>query len=201
LNLSQRASHLSPKQNKQAAILAAIAAWRYNQGIYRFQRDVYKKIIHCSLQNKFNPSIFYRLPEWSIYVKTPHLTWNNTALAGFWCHLEWNEEDNRPILKFVLNSFKLHIILLPLDKRVLNELYKPTKTRATQGGGIRVPFNDVNYSPLFVMVALVYFICKSSAQIGSKGKHPNKVQPKLFKGVLKLFPVNQPTLWNIDFIS
>ena len=53
-----RASYLSPKQNKQAAILAAIAAWRYNQGIYRFQRDVYKKIIHYSLKNKLIRAFF-----------------------------------------------------------------------------------------------------------------------------------------------
>ncbi|RUR10426.1 hypothetical protein [Legionella sp. km772] len=186
-----RHSYLSPKQIKEIAILAAVAAWRYNQGIYRFQRDVYPKILRYSLKNKFNPHLFYRLPEWSIYVKTPQFIWNNCNLAGFWCYLEWDLKEKIPTLKFLLNSFKLEVISLPLDKQVLNALNRPTNKQLILGG-------ENNYAPLFVMVSLVYFICKTSAEIGTRGRHPEKVKPKLFKGSFKLFPVNQPTLWNID---
>lgn len=143
---------------------------------------------------------FYRLPEWSIYVKTPHLNWNNAPLAGFWCHLEWDNKEKIPSLKLVLNTFKLQLITLPLDKTVLNGIYKPQKTRKAAREYI-IPLGDMNYhASLFIMVSLVYFICKASAEISKKGKHPHKVQPKLFKGVFKLFPTNQPTLWNIDSV-
>ena len=193
------ASSLTPKQTTEASYLAAIAAWRYEQGIYRFHRDVYKKVIQFSLKHKFDPQVFYQLPEWCIYVKTPHLTWNNTALAGFWCHLEWDVKEKKPILKLVLNTFQLQVISLPLDKKVLNDLNKPTKSISPQGH--QVGFRHLNnYSSLFIMISLVYFIAKSSTAIGHKGKHPEKVRPKLFKGVFKLFPATQPTLWHIDSI-
>lgn len=178
-------SSLTLKQIKEASYVAAIASWRYEQGIYRFQRDVYKQIIHCSLKNNFDPQIYYQLPEWCIYVKTPYLTWNNSALAGFWCHLEWDIKDKKPRLNFVLNTFKLQVLSIPLDKRVLNNI---GHTKRKIG----------NHSAIFIMLSLVYFIAKSSAAIGKKGRHPEKVRPKLSKGIFKLFPATQPTLWNID---
>jgi len=185
-------SQLATRQIKEASYLAAIAAWRYEQGIYRFKRDVYKKLIHDSKKNKLNPRIFYQLPEWSIYIKTPHLTWNNVPLAGFWCHLEWDMHKKIPILKLMLNTFTLQEISLPLDARVLNNIYKPHTSNYKS-------VKDINYhSTLFAMVCLVYCICKCSASIGNKGKHPEKTQPRLFKGMFKLFPAAQPTLWHID---
>jgi hypothetical protein len=185
-------ARLSPKQIKEASYLAAIAAWRYEQGIYRFQRDAYKKLMLNSLKTKLDVRVFYRLPEWSIYVKTPHLSWNSVALAGFWCHLEWDVEKKVPTLQLILNTFTLREISLPLNAQVLNNIYQPQN-------GSRSSVKDINYhSTLLTMVSLVYYICKCSGSIGTKGKHPEKTQPRLFKGMFKLFPAVQPTLWHID---
>lgn len=186
-----KVDRLSPKQEKEASYLAAIASWRYEQGIYRFQGDAYKKIKRDSLRKKLDVRVFYRLPEWSIYIKTPHLTWSNVPLAGFWCHLEWDVHKKIPKLKLLLNTYWLQEISFPLNARVLNRIYP-------QDGRQR-SVKDINYhSTLCLMLSLVYCICECSNSIGNKGKHPEKTKPRLFKGMFKLFPAVQPTLWHID---
>ena len=55
--------------------LAAIGAWRYSQGCYRFDDDLFKAVSSTELSGDLSADVLYRLPEWCVYIKTPGMEW------------------------------------------------------------------------------------------------------------------------------
>ncbi|STY30245.1 Uncharacterised protein [Legionella wadsworthii] len=184
-------SYLKPYQKQEASLLAAVGTWRYTQGIYRFNKNFYEKITEHSEKNNLNESLFYSLPEWSIYIETPDLKWSDNFLYGFWCHLAWDNQKKFSELRFVLNTEKLISISLPLNKGTINNIIH---NKLNPGF---LPLLSVN--PLSTMCLLTYHLCSPRVDIiNPLGKIPRFPEPKMYKGNLKIFPPNNPSFWTVD---
>src|SRR5690348_12592952 len=111
--------------------VAPILTWQYSQGIYRFDPDLYSEIIKTEIADEFPSDIFYRLPEWCIYVETQDLIINGVKTFGFWCYLDTKSTDTEikyefNEIRFLFNGGKNGImpLLLYLKNIPLNENLK-----------------------------------------------------------------------------
>ncbi|WP_454785058.1 hypothetical protein [Legionella sp. WA2024007413] len=183
-------STLNLEQTREAMNLAAIGTWRYTQGIYRFDSKLYKILAQMNVSTKADKTKFYQLPEWSIYIETPELNWNNNPLLGFWFHLQWDKEKDYDELCFLLNSDKFVSISLPLNKWTTNEIL--------QSSYPNLYINNNNANTLRIMSSLVYYICTSPSPISDKfGKKPTLPSSKMYKNEFRLFPPGNANIWNV----
>ena len=82
--------------------LAAIAPWRLTKSIYEYEPSVYESIGKSELKGKIPVDVLHRIPEWSVYIKTPDFM----EINGFFAHLEYDHIAKRTQLRFLLNSQK-----------------------------------------------------------------------------------------------
>ncbi len=85
-------------------LLAAIGTWRYSQGIYRFDDSVYEALRDTVPSGDMPVDVLYRLPEWCVYIETPGADWLGTTLYGFWVHLEFDINRQKPELRLLLDT-------------------------------------------------------------------------------------------------
>ena len=67
--------------------MAAIGTWRYCQGYYAYDADVYSALTATPISGDIPCSALYRLPEWCVYVVTPGLAFADAAIHGAYAHL------------------------------------------------------------------------------------------------------------------
>lgn len=115
----------------QALILSAICPWRYTQGIYRFAPSFAKALCASTLKGDIPCEVFLRLPQWSIYVETPKMRYDNAVLVGFWAHLQNADISmEKPALKLLLNLVKdngesfFSSFAMPLEPTTLESFIK-----------------------------------------------------------------------------
>ena len=84
--------------------LAALAAWRYTQGIYEFEENVYKALTQPGFKNNLPVEVIKTLPEWCVYIKTPNIG----LIKGFFAHLDYDFMTNVTQLCFLLDD--LHVV-------------------------------------------------------------------------------------------
>ena len=100
----QNAPALNVHQLADVSRLAALGAWRYSQGVYRFDKDFYTSLANTVPNGDLPCEVLHRLPEWSVYIETPDNDWFGWPLHGFWCHLEWDVNTQRHELRLLLNT-------------------------------------------------------------------------------------------------
>lgn len=79
--------------------VAALAAWRPTQGVYRFDPDVMAALLSTPISGDLPVEHLHRLPEWCVYVELPP-----ERAHGFFAHLEYDPENERTELRFLLDS-------------------------------------------------------------------------------------------------
>lgn len=187
--------------------LAAIGAWRYTQGIYRFDPEVYNAIRDTNLTGNIPAEVLYRLPEWCVYIKTPGLSWATYQLHGFWVHLEWDANTERHELRFLMDTeeslipFPLHLGPWPLEEAVSRSLNEAALQAKTHGMGAMLRDADSDrlmaeqFHPL---ISLVLYLCSDSPDISATDrKSPTRPEPKRTKKGWRLFPPDKPTVWRV----
>lgn len=114
-----------------ALILSAICPWRYTQGIYRFAPSFAKALCASTLKGDIPCEVFLRLPQWSIYVETPKMRYDNAVLVGVWAHLQNADISmEKPALKLLLNLVKdngesfFFSFAMPLEPTTLESFIK-----------------------------------------------------------------------------
>lgn len=84
--------------------LAALAAWRPTQGVYRLDEAVLDSLWTSAVEGELPVETLLHLPEWCVYVETPgRRLGSGLDVLGFWAHLECAAEAaGRIELRFVL---------------------------------------------------------------------------------------------------
>ena len=77
----------SPTQLRDALELSALAAWRVTQGIYRLAPGLFDEAREADLDWKIPTDLFFRLPQWCVYVETHGEGPMGMRCAGFFAHL------------------------------------------------------------------------------------------------------------------
>ena len=94
---------LSSEEAGSISVVAALAAWRPTQGIYRFAPEVLEELWRTDLSGEIPAEHLTRLPEWCVYIETPGRTWLDRTLHGYWAHLEWDAGDEHVELRLLLD--------------------------------------------------------------------------------------------------
>lgn len=192
----------------EVAKLGALGTWRYNQGIYRLDKDLMAALTNSPISGIIPCEVLYRLPEWCIYVETPDLQWLDKILHGFWAHLEWDPQNGRSELRFLLDcenncyAMPLHLgnwdIAEAVD-RAASEAEKHTVTK-----GINLSFESGVTQALAAQItplmAVLLYICSEKPEIDDErqpGAWPSHPRPKKVKKGLRLFPPDKPRIWSV----
>jgi hypothetical protein len=77
----------SPAQAGAAFELAALAAWRVTQGIYRLAPKLFDEAWEADLDWKIPADLFFRLPRWCVYIETHGEGPMGMRCACFFAHL------------------------------------------------------------------------------------------------------------------
>ena len=195
-------SRVPPKQIQDVAAITALSAWRLSQGIYCFDETVYRELLKTSLDGDLPVEILYRLPEWCIYVETPGMDWD-----GFFVHLEWDANSGRTELRFVFLAnkgffiFPLHIEAGSLYDAVRAAVHGSKMQQAPFSGFPHALVPNENIWDIVQKIrpclALVIYLCSSTAEYKGPSPKPNKIKPKKTKKGLKLFPLPKPVIWKV----
>lgn len=184
--------------------LAAIGTWRYSQGIYRFDPDVFKSLWNTSITGDLPSEVLLRLPQWSIYIETPDQSFGADPMYGYWCHLEWDANDQRRELRLLLDTestllpIPIHLGDWPLETAIQKAITESTRHIPT-GTLMEVPDqkNVGNLADVMTpMVALVLYLCSDNPDYGPESQ-PSRPRPKRTKRGWRLFAPPGPTIWHI----
>lgn len=182
--------------------IAALAAWRTTQGIYRFDTTISSAIKNTPIA-ALPVEILYRLPEWCVYIEESH-----EIGCGFFAHLEWDANTGRPELRFLFDipdqtpqGMSLHLDQPTLDLAVRAMVEESRRQMVRIGKthmAATVPPDIVDELAASIMpfLNLVLYLCTVNADFGGQ-RHPTRPQAKRTKNGWRLFPPDNPTVWEM----
>jgi hypothetical protein len=182
-------------------ILAAFAAWRVTQGIYRFDAELYSSLVETPI-TAIPTDVLYRLPEWCVYIETPGWAIFGYTLHGFWAHLDWDRNTGNE-LRLVLDS-EDRLITLPLmleggtleeSIRMVADHGQAVATRQ----GIAIPTDPADPTAtarsVSGLVSLVLYLCSETPDLG--GKTPTRPAGNKTKRGVRFFQAAKPRQWEV----
>jgi hypothetical protein len=207
-------------------IVGALAIWRVTQGVYRFDPTIYEAVRNTTLDRDLPTDLFYRLPEWCVYIETPGLLWpvkpRVRPVHGMWAHLDWHEDIGgapHTELRLVLDAART-------PQEALDPWHGCIDMPLMLGGGTvgdaleRVVVSGVQqaraygldppaviadalahvqaFAPvLWPYVSLVLYLCGENAEIGA-GVRPSHPEPvRTRRRGRRIFAAGGPRLWEV----
>lgn len=182
--------------------LAALAAWRVGQGIYRFDPALAAAIKTTPI-TALPVEVLYHLPEWCVYIEEAH-----ESGCGFFAHLEWDANTGRPELRLLLDlphqpplAMPLHLDQPTLDLAVAavvaesrRQLVRTGHTHQAATMGTDGTIKDLAAS-LVPLLNLVLYLCAEGSDLGDR--RPSRPTPTRTKRGWRLFPPDRPTIWPV----
>lgn len=206
-----------PWQAREAAILAAVGTWRVTQGIYRFDPEVMEAVWDTPIEGNLPVEPLYRLPEWCPYVETPGRSFAGRTLHGFFVHLEWDENTHRHEFRYLLD-LEAELFPYPLHLapgKTLTQLVSAAVEEAGQqasalgfGSQLSGTLGSVEElgeelaGELSPLLAVALYLCSVSADYRDRagsGEEPGNPAPKKTRKGARLFPPQQPTVWETGY--
>ena len=200
-------SQLDELETSACAHLAALGAWRYTQGIYRFHPELFSRLA-ATEPGDLPVDTLLRLPEWCVYVDVEGL-WDE-SVDGFFAFLEFNLRTGQHELRIVglrkekrsmVTAHPIHLGPWPLTEaldRAFQEAKKhgqkhsPAKTYVTEIAPLMQPF-----------LSLLLYLCAGEPDIAGQTPdlYPQHPSPKKVKGGSRLFPPDKPRIWRIGEVT
>ena len=195
---------------------AAIGSWRYSQGYYRFDSDVYTGLMTMPLGGKLPLEAFLRLPEWCVYVETPYLAFASMPLAGVYAHLEYDVKRDEPELRLLLDldtdrtsSFiPIPIHLANITLRESLDMLFDNADRMAENIGVEKQLDASSLAKLksmmedltTIILSLLLYLCSDEPEIDDE-RDPTAT-PKINRPVRtkhggRVFIPERPRIWNV----
>lgn len=188
------------------ARLAAIGTWRYSQGIYQIDPDVFPALWSTPIPGNIPSDVLFRLPEWSVYVETPEKQFCGSNLYGFFAHLERDANNDDKELRLLLDT---DTALIPLPIHIgdwlITTAIQQTMDEAKENAPSSIPLSNLDLSQAQLknlseytapMISLILYLCSDNPDFGP-GKKPFRPLPTRTKKGWRLFPPPSPTVWNV----
>lgn len=207
----------------RTAVIAALAAWRPAQGIFRFHPEVFKSLWDTPLEGELPVELFYRLPQWCCYIETPGKYVLDGPLSGFFVHLEddvnnINHHELRLLLDFGSET-KFVPVCLHMDEKtipgmvaslekeaeiILKRLSLPKSHLPNPDTLpiIRSRLLGATNGTITSLLSLVLYLCSASSEFrASDGslRQPAKTGLTRTKKGLRLFPAEKPSIWETGY--
>ncbi|WP_052465126.1 AcrVA2 family anti-CRISPR protein [Geoalkalibacter subterraneus] len=195
--------------------LAALGAWRYSQGIYRFHPEIYEALCGTEISGDLPADVLLRLPEWCVYIETPGLCFGDEQMFGFFAHLEHDSNSGRKELRIVIDvqsglfGFPLHLGRWSVEEAIRRSLCEAqSQAQRLNHEGKEMfedPFAPKRMAPFFSsMISLLLYLCSDEPQIDDArqpGTSPAYPRAKKVKGGMKLFAPPSSRTWNVGFAA
>lgn len=190
--------------------MSSVATWRYSQSIYEFDEQLYKTLITMPLDKKLPSSVFYNLPEWCVYIKTPKYMLFDGELDGFFASLQYNQNGGAEKLYLTClhkEDDEISFISIPLEEFSLKEAIQAARnskepTRAHEES-LKVINNKTDKELVDItapLLCLVLYLCSEKPDIDlekcTKVKPVNFPLTKTRKG-FRLFAAIKERTWNV----
>ena len=195
--------------------LAALGAWRYTQGIYRFSPELLDAVKTTDLQGEIPADVLYRLPQWSIYIELPGFEFSGVPLVGVFAFLEYNIHHNRPELQITadlgdsllgiprlwLGEWSVEEALQKAVNNAVNDMRSsnPEHRMLTLADNIKFTtvLNDMARQAKPI-VSLLLYLCSDEPDIEGHVPGVSQQRPaaKKTKKGWRLFPPDKPKIWD-----
>lgn len=137
--------------------LAALAAWRATQGIYRYGNELRESLIQTPLTGDIPSEHLERLPEWCVYVEMPLPP---EGIHGFFAHLDYNPITSSRTMRLLLDTeFGLAPISLQLDTTIEDAIDWTLKSTATDVDRKRIA------DAVTPCMSLLLYLCSDDAEL------------------------------------
>lgn len=106
LEIANRDGALDAAQYSEVGVVGGLAAWRLTKGLYQYDPTLLRALWETPIKpNADLPAdIFYRLPEWCVYLTTPgYEMTDGTPLLGFFAFVDY-ELDGQAQLRVLLDT-------------------------------------------------------------------------------------------------
>lgn len=182
------------------ASLAAMGAWRYTQGIYRYHPEIIAALSDTPVAGDMPIYVLYRMPEWCVYVEMPA----EPGLCGFFAFLEYDANDGSHELRFVLDTGDglvlgpiIHIGAWP----VAHAMEILIREAREIDSAANIAADDLRKTTDLAgrLLSVVLYLCSDEPEISghTPGRRPHYPAYKKTKRGLQLFPPDRPRVWRI----
>jgi hypothetical protein len=215
------ASYLKPpksdderlKQFRWIRLSILLAPWRVSKNVYRFDPDIYRALIQTPIASHLPTELFFRLPEWAVYIETPDLdTYFGGKCKGFLASLNFSAEAEGGVKLWLLSFTEdappfidwLHLkdgtTIQESIARSLEAYYAMVSNMKLSHRPEQYALNDV-VSHVSKLLNLLLYICQVNSEYydvrasdGSERLPGNPLPAKTKRGP-RWFPPEKPTIW------
>lgn len=199
-------------------MLSPVLAWRVSQDIVRFDADVYSALTATPLADDAPDILFRQLPAWCMYIEL-----EDDVYHGFFVHLEFDartqEEELRllflphdpdgipmpHIIHLGYGSIKEgHAAFLRQSRHNFKDYPDAQEAFAKLEADLASTDKDVvaalskTEKLVTDALSLTLYLCSTAPEwSGTAGECPSKPSAKKVKGGWRLFPPDQPRIWNV----
>jgi hypothetical protein len=218
----------NPRLAQTFGIVAALATWRVTQGVYQVDPDTFEALWQTPLTGELPCQLLKHLPEWCVYVQCPQprrlvgAPETIAVLYGWYAHLEWDVKTHQEELRLLLDlgqdgesppggllPFPVHLGPWSLEEGIKESL------RASIPQLQRVGMTDPAFLEAFAngerqmaavlapLVSITLYLCSLAADVTSHTGtrvRPTTPAPTKTKKGLRLFPPDQPHVWDVGFV-
>jgi hypothetical protein len=199
-------SQLDPSKIADVSFHAALAAWRLTKNIYNFDRSLSEALISTDL-HELPMNIFYRIPEWCMYIKAENLFYEQKRIEGFFFHLEYDMNKSTTELRFVLDSGQsLFPLVLHMESTLVEALKESLKTSNSFLDPLKRIDLDVAHEKASIyapFLSLVLYLCSENQDtiydnkvIGAGNRFP---KPKKCKQGNRFFAAEKPSFYEVGY--
>lgn len=203
----------APGSRRPAVHLAALEAWRQTKGVYRVDPEVLEALWSTPLEGDLPADLFFRLPEWCVYVETPGRHFYDNPMHGVFVFLDWSSTFSCPELMLLPDGDgELGFHSFKLDRPSIRESIAAMLDRLTSNSGIGDDWPGARdrfkaFETRFVetvtpIVSVTLYLCSQSAEIrdsGGTGRRPGPRAPVLLQGRERSFAAERPTTWEVGY--
>ena len=189
------------------AEIVAPCTWRYTQGVYEFDPDIYTELMASDFTGKLPSESLLRLPEWCVYIKTPLLSDADGDIEGFFAFLESDYNTKRKELRMYLDRvgretmepIVLHLGDWTLDESIERMLEVSIDNLNRQG--VDADFLDAKAEFAHMralakqLLPLVLYLCTEEPEIEDRDVPdwtPHNPVPKKVRGEFRMMPAKKP---------
>lgn len=210
LAIASRGGTPTMRDANSVGAIAALAAWRPTQGLYRFDPTLFEELVSTPVTGEIPADQLQRLPEWCVYVEIP-----GAALAdrtrmpvhnflGFFAHLEFDANDHRAELRLLLDhayhAIPLSVHLGGTLEEGLALMFEEARKRGYYRPNAETKAADIVGPLLSVLLYLCAGDSESRPTRDPKRKHGNEGQQvKRAKNGRLHLPPARPEVWETGF--
>jgi hypothetical protein len=194
---------LAPERAHHSAIVAALAAWRAAQGLYRVDPTLLEELLATPVAGALPVETLQQAPEWSPYILLDGREHEGKRLRGAWVHLEADIHSGREELRILFDTdddagsylFPASLHLRPgatLDDS-LAAAEMAVKARAQNRGVDPDLVGEAPRELVEPIISVYLYLCSSAAEIRNhktQDDHPRRPPSRGVPG---------PTSWEVGF--